>query len=53
MQNQIIDVAIGLALAFMVVSVLVSAVQEFLAGLLDSRSAQLEKIGRASCRERV
>ena len=43
MQNQIIDVAIGLALAFMVVSVLVSAVQEFLAGLLDSRSAQLEK----------
>ena len=43
MENQIIDVAIGLALAFMVVSVLVSAIQEFLAGLLDSRSVQLEK----------
>ena len=43
MQNQIIDVAIGLALAFMVVSVLVSAIQEIVAGLLNSRSAQLEK----------
>jgi len=43
MENQIIDVAIGLALAFMVVSVLVSGIQEFLAGLMDSRSVQLEK----------
>lgn len=43
MENQIIDVAIGLALAFMIVSVLVSAVQEFLAGFFDTRSKQLEK----------
>lgn len=43
MENQIIDVAIGLALAFMIVSVLVSAVQEFLAGFLDTRSKQLAK----------
>lgn len=43
MENQIIDVALGLALAFMIVSVLVSAVQEFLAGFLGTRSKQLEK----------
>jgi len=43
MESRIIDVAIGLALAFMVVSVLVSAVQEYIAGLLDMRSKKLEE----------
>lgn len=43
MQSQLIDVALGLALTFVVLSVLVSAVQEYIAGLLSSRATQLEK----------
>jgi len=42
MESRVLDVAIGLAFTFLIVSVLVSAVQEYLAGLLSMRAKNLE-----------
>jgi hypothetical protein len=41
--NTALDVALGLAFVFLLFSVLCSAVQELIAGILDLRSATLEK----------